>query len=53
LPHRGGVHRIEVPIEVATPLSMALNGDATVLTRVAMLEFGPQIYYSETCHWCM
>jgi hypothetical protein len=35
LPHRGGVHRIKVPIEVATleamPLPLLLNGDATIL----------------------
>jgi hypothetical protein len=43
LPHKGGVHRIEVSIEVATlaaaPLPLALNGDAVVLTRVMALEF--------------
>jgi hypothetical protein len=38
LPHRGGVQCIEVPIEVVAPLSLALDGDAAILTRVEMLE---------------
>jgi hypothetical protein len=52
LPHRGGVHRAEVPIEVAAPLPAALDGDAAILTRAVTLEFGPQIHRSETCHVC-
>jgi hypothetical protein len=32
LPHRGGVRRTEVPIEVTTPLTAALDGDVAVLT---------------------
>jgi hypothetical protein len=50
LPHKGGVHHTEVTIEVAAPLTAALDGDASILTWVMMFEFGPQICCSETCH---
>jgi hypothetical protein len=50
LPHKGGVHRTKVPIEIAAPLMLALDGDAVILTRAATLEFGPQIHRSETCY---
>jgi hypothetical protein len=54
LPHRGGAHRIKVPIEVVilavVPLLLALDGDVAFLTRAMALEFGPQIRRSETCH---
>jgi hypothetical protein len=43
LPHKGGIHRTEVPIEVAKPLPLALDGDVAVLTRAATLEFALQI----------
>jgi hypothetical protein len=43
LPHRGGVCCTKVPIEVVAPLSVALYGDAAVVTRSTVLEFGPQI----------
>jgi hypothetical protein len=32
LPHRGGVQRTKVPVKVAAPLPLALDGDATILT---------------------
>jgi hypothetical protein len=32
LPHRSGVHRTEVTVEVAAPLSVVLDGDASILT---------------------
>jgi hypothetical protein len=54
LPHRCGVHRIKVPVEVATlaaaSLPLELDGDVAVLTRVTTLEFSPQIRCSETCY---
>jgi hypothetical protein len=54
LPHTGGVHRIKVPIKVATlattPLPLALNGDVDILTQVMTLEFNVQIHCSETCY---
>jgi hypothetical protein len=45
-------HSIKLTIEVAAPLLVVLNGDAAVHTRVAALEFSPQIHRSETCRWC-
>jgi hypothetical protein len=48
LPQGGGVHHTEVPFEVmilaTTPLPLALNGEAVILTQVVTLEFGPQIW---------
>jgi hypothetical protein len=53
LPNKRGVHRIEVPIKVATlaaaPLPVVLDGDVAILTRAMALEFGLQIHHSETC----
>jgi hypothetical protein len=51
LPHRGGVHRIKVPVEVVTlaavPLPLVPDGDATVLARATTLELSLQIHHSE------
>jgi hypothetical protein len=49
LPHRGGVHRTEDLVDIAVLLSLALDGDAVILTRAAMLEFSLQINRSKTC----
>jgi hypothetical protein len=43
LPHRGGVCRTKVPIEVAAPLPATPDGDAAVLTQATTLKFSPQI----------
>jgi hypothetical protein len=44
---RGGVNRIQIPIEVVTlaaaPLPLVLNGDMTSLARATVLELSPQI----------
>jgi hypothetical protein len=63
LPHRHGVHHIEVPMKVvtlaATPLPLVLDANAVVLTQATALKFGSQIRRSETCYaycrrhaWC-
>jgi hypothetical protein len=49
LPRRGGFKRTEVPVEIAAPLTVMLDGDAAILTRMATLELGLQIHRSETC----
>jgi hypothetical protein len=41
LPHRSGVCSVEVIIEVAVPLSVPLDSDATILARATLLEFSP------------
>jgi hypothetical protein len=51
LAHRSCVHRAKVTIEVAVPLSVALDGDTAIVTQASALEFSPQICRSETCHW--
>jgi hypothetical protein len=37
------------PLDVTTPLTLVLDGGATIFSRAATLEFGPQICCSETC----
>jgi hypothetical protein len=51
LPHRCGVFRTEVIVEVVAPLSVAFDGDAAILTRAAVLGFGLQVSRNETCRW--
>jgi hypothetical protein len=44
-----------VTLEIAMPLVMALDGDVTILTQAAALEFGPEVGRSNTHHqhtWC-
>jgi hypothetical protein len=40
-----------VALEVTVPLSVALIGDAAILTRVAALKFGPKRGHCDTRRW--
>jgi hypothetical protein len=51
LPHMSGICCAKVIIKVATPLSVELDGDAVVLSRVAGLELGSEVGGSEAHHW--
>jgi hypothetical protein len=48
--------RVKLPLKVATldvvePLTLALDGDAAVLTIVTAVEFGLEVGCSDTCCW--
>jgi hypothetical protein len=46
--YRSGDRSTIVALEVATPLAMALDYVAAILTEVAVLEFGPEVGHSHT-----
>jgi hypothetical protein len=49
--------RVELPLEVmtldvATPLTLVLDGNMAIFTITAMVEFSPEVSHSGTCRWC-
>jgi hypothetical protein len=50
--------RVKLPLElmalvVATPLMLALDGDMVIFATTIVVELGPEVSHSGTCHWCM
>jgi hypothetical protein len=39
-------------LDVATPLALALDSDAAILTTMTAVELSPEVSRSGTCRWC-
>jgi hypothetical protein len=49
--------RVELPhdvmtLDVATPLTLALNGDTAIFATTMAVELGSDVRHSGTCHRC-
>jgi hypothetical protein len=39
-------------LDILTPLTLTLNGDAVVFATTTAVDFSPEVGHRVACHWC-